>query len=223
MTEYDAVVFDNDGVLVELTEMDVLRAAARDAFADVGVPEPDERFVEAAAYGDLDGLEAVESRHDVALSALWEARERHAIDRQRALVRDGGKPFYDDVAHLADIDAALGVVSNNQHATVETVVAELDRFGLAEAVETVYGRDPTLAGAGRRKPETHYLDRALDDLGTRDALYVGDSEKDVVTAQRAGVDSVFLRRSHRSDLTLSVDPTAEFDSLAGLVGWLTGR
>ncbi|MEF8853039.1 MAG: hypothetical protein V5A28_11590 [Haloarculaceae archaeon] len=57
MADYDAVVFDNDGVLVELTPMDELRAAVRDAFADVGVEDPDEDLVELAAdHEDLDAL-----------------------------------------------------------------------------------------------------------------------------------------------------------------------
>lgn len=151
VTDYDAVVFDNDGVLVELTPMDTLRGAVREAFADVGVDDPDPEFVELAAVSeDIDALERVECRYDVSIDAT-------------------------------------------------------------------YGREPTVAGAHRRKPDTDYLDRALSDLGTRDALYVGDSETDVETARRAGVDSAFLRRPHRTDATLSVEPTDEFDSLAALV------
>lgn len=221
MTAYDAVVFDNDGVLVELTPMDVLRSAVRDAFADVGVTDPDPQLVELAAdHEDLAALETVETEHGVALDAFWEARERRAIEHQQALVRDGDKPAYDDLHRITELDAALGVVSNNQQATVDTVV---DHYDLREAVGTVYGREPTVAGARRRKPDTHYLDRALADLDTTDALYVGDSETDVLTAQRAGIDAVFLRRPHRADLNLSVTPTDEFDSLDALVDHLTGR
>lgn len=221
MTSYDAVVFDNDGVLVELTPMDALRAAVRDAFDDVGVTDPDDRLVELAAdHEDLEALAAVESEHGVSLDEFWAARERRATEHQQSLIREGGKPAYDDLHRVTDLDAALGVVSNNQQATVETVV---DHYGLHDAVGTVYGREPTVAGARRRKPDTYYLDRALDDLGTDDALYVGDSEKDVVTAQRAGVDSAFLRRPHRSDLELSVAPTCEFESLDALVDALGER
>ena len=221
MTSYDAVVFDNDGVLVELTPMDVLRTAVRDAFADVGVTDPRDRLVELAAdHEDLDALEPLESEHGVPLDEFWEARERRAIERQQALVRSGGKPAYEDLQRITELDATLGVVSNNQQATVDAIV---DHYGLRDAVTTVYGREPTVAGARRRKPDTHYLDRALADLGATDALYVGDSEKDVVTAHRAGIDSAFLRRPHRSDLELSVAPTYEFDSLDALVDALGDR
>jgi HAD superfamily hydrolase (TIGR01549 family) len=221
VTSYDAVVFDNDGVLVELTPMDTLRAAVRDAFDDVGVADPDQRLVELAAdHEDLDALDAVESTHGVSLDKFWAARERRATEHQQALVRDGGKPAYDDLHRITELDAALGVVSNNQQATVDTIV---DHYDLREAVGTVYGREPTVAGARRRKPDTHYLDRALADLGTTDALYVGDSEKDVVTAQQAGIDAAFLRRPHRSGLELSVTPTYEFESLDALVDRLVDQ
>ncbi len=42
MTEYDAVLFDNDGMLVEPPSDEALRAAAESAFAAVGVERPDE-------------------------------------------------------------------------------------------------------------------------------------------------------------------------------------
>jgi HAD superfamily hydrolase (TIGR01549 family) len=218
VTEYDAVVFDNDGVLVELTPMTVLRDAVRAAFADVGVENPDEDYVELAAdHVDLDALAAVESEYGVALEEFWPARERQAIEYQHELIRGEEKPPYEDLHRITELDAALGVVSNNQQATVDRIVVE---YGLRDAVETVYGRAPTVAGARRRKPDTYLLDAALDDLGTRNALYVGDSESDVVVAQRAGIDSAFLRRAHRADADLSVAPTHEFESLAALVDGL---
>jgi phosphoglycolate phosphatase-like HAD superfamily hydrolase len=86
--------------------------------------------------------------------------------------------------------------------------------------ETAYGRQPTLTGAARRKPEPYYIERALAELDAAEALYVGDSEKDIVAAERAGIDSVFLRRDHVTDVTLSVDPTAEVPDLWTLIDTL---
>mgnify|MGYP000235868623 CR=1 FL=1 len=217
-TEYDAVVFDNDGVLVELTEMDLLRRAARRAFADHGVADPPEAFVDHAANGDLEALSAVEESLNISLAEYWASREDHAATHQCEAVETGEKPLYEDVAELRRLDATLAVVSNNQHDTVAFIV---DHHGLDDLFEHVAGRQPTVDGARRRKPEPHYLDRALDELGTTDALYVGDSPKDIVAADRAGVDSAFLRRGHRRDAALDREPTHEFASLTGLVDALT--
>jgi phosphoglycolate phosphatase-like HAD superfamily hydrolase len=56
----------------------------------------------------------------------------------------------------------------------------------------------------------------MADLGVSDPLFVGDSESDVQVAHAAGLDSVFLRREHRADYELSVEPTYELSSLAVL-------
>lgn len=217
MTTYEAVVFDNDGVLVELTGMNVLRAAARAAFADHGITDPPDRFVERAANGDLDGLAAVEDHFDLSLAAYWASREEQAVRLQTETIRDGGKPLYEDVPAMLDLPHDKAVVSNNQHGTVQFIV---DHYGLADDFDPVIGREHTLDGANRRKPEPHYLDRALDALGTRDALYVGDSPKDVEVAHRAHIDSAFLRRDHRTETVLDHDPTYEVETLSALADQL---
>ena len=213
MTTYEAVVFDNDGVLVELTDMTVLRRAARAAFADHGISDPPDEFVEHAANGDLDSLAGIEADFDLSLAAYWASRERQAIDLQCSAIENGGKPLYDDVRALADIPGRKAVVSNNQHDTVQFIV---DHYGLGEHFEHVVGREPTLEGASKRKPETDYLDSVLHGLDTRKALYVGDSPKDVEVAHRAGIDSAFLRRDHRTETVLDHDPTYDVETLRAL-------
>ena len=216
MTEYDTIVFDNDGVLVELTGTDVLRQAARDAFADVGVERPREPLVDHAVDGNLDGLGAVERDHGVEVAEYWAAREQRAIEHQRRAIENGGKPLFDDVAALRELPHRLGVASNNQGPTVEFIV---DHYGLGDVFETVHGREPTYDGALRRKPEPDYVD---DALGAREALYVGDSPKDVTAAHRAGVDAAFLRRPHRGEAPLDREPAVRVGGLRELVDWLGG-
>jgi len=211
--EYDAIVFDNDGVIVEPTERDVLVDVVVETFRefDVDVDRSYAEWTVAAAAGPT---EAVREEHDVDAAAFWRRREEKAADAQRAAVRDGGKQVYDDVSALDAFDTPLGLVSNNQHATVEFL---LDYHGLDGWFETAYGRHPSVTGAERRKPDPHYIETALDDIGTANALYVGDSEKDVVAAQRAGIDAAFLRRDHVAGVELSVSPTYEVPDLTTLV------
>jgi phosphoglycolate phosphatase-like HAD superfamily hydrolase len=177
MTErpYDAVVFDNDGVIVEPTERARLVDAVQRTFREFGHEPP----------------------REVARRAVATA----AGPRETVGDRD---------VHL---DARLGLVSNNQ---AETVAFLVDYYGF-DQFETVYGREPSLAGARRRKPEPYYLEQALADLGAQRALYVGDSQKDVRAAHRAGIDSAFLRREHRADADLDVEPTYDLQDLHALV------
>jgi HAD superfamily hydrolase (TIGR01509 family) len=213
--EYDAILFDNDGVLVEPTDSDVLVDAVVDSFRAFGVDI--DRAI-ARRTVETDTVPVAHARnHGIDPEALWHHRELTASLAQQTHVRNGGKPVYDDVAALDHLRMPLGVVSNNQHATIEFLLAhhDLDWF------RTAHGRRPTLAGAAKRKPEPDYLERALADLGVCDALYVGDSEKDVIAARRAGIDSVFLRRDHVADVSLSATPTAEVPDLWTLVELFT--
>lgn len=210
---YDALLLDNDGVVLELTEGDRARLAraVRAAFAEFdAVPHDD--HVDDLVYGvAVDRLHDIAQTYEIAPDAIWEARDRHCSRVQREAIDAGHVGMYDDVDALYTIDRPLGMVSTNQHATIEHVVGSFDL-----PLDTYYGREPTVESLHRKKPETHYLDRALADLGTRDSLYVGDSEHDIIAAQRAGLASAFLRRNHNRDVDLSVEPTYEIESLAAL-------
>ncbi|MFB6296898.1 MAG: HAD family hydrolase [Salinirussus sp.] len=209
--EYEAVVFDNDGVIVEPTARERLVGAVREAFREFGHDPPREAVERAVATGA--GPEDTVGDREIDTGAFWQRREASAAAAQKAAIREGEKTLYRDVDALSRLDARLGLVSNNQ---AETVAFIVDYFGL-DRFETVYGRDPSVAGVERKKPDPYYLEQALDDLGTDRALYVGDSETDIVAADRAGVDSAFLRRPHRAEAELRVDPTYEVSDLRALV------
>jgi len=214
VTDYDAILFDNDGVLVEPPSHETLRAAAQAAFEAVGVENADESHVEDVMHGVTPELLGdVCGAYGIDRSAFWEARDRRAAAAQRAEFREGDRDRYDDVAALADLEQDFGVVSSNQHATIEFV---LEFFAFEALFDTYYGRELSVESIRRKKPDPHYLERALDDLGTESALFVGDSESDVEAARRAGIDSAFVRRSHREGVALSVEPTYEVEDLWGV-------
>lgn len=213
--EYEAVILDNDGVLVEPTDTDVIVDAVVKSFEAFDV-----QIDCSLARRTVDeGIVPVDlaREHDIDPEALWHYRELNVSLAQQTHVRHGGKPVYEDVSALRKLDVPLGVVSNNQHATIEFLLAHHD----LPAFETAYGRRPTLAGAADRKPEPVYIEQALGDLSAERALYVGDSEKDIVAADRAGIDSAFLRRDHVADTELSTEPTFEVTDFRELVTQLT--
>ena len=213
---YDAVIFDNDGVLSTMTDQSVLARAVRAAFAALGVTDPDPADVEALCFGVTpETLSAVADRYGLAERALWLRRDLRSSLVQEREIWAGRKARYDDVRALSRIDLPMGVVSSNQHRTVRTV---LEAFGLDGQFETVYGREMDPRSLQRKKPNPHYLHRAIEDLGAENPLFVGDSESDVEAAAAAGVDSAFLRREHRADTILSREPTTEIETLETLPG-----
>ena len=216
---YDAVLLDNDGVIVGRTRYEVLQESAFDAFETVGVePEPDDAETLAVAVSPAE-LRGIADRYGVDPAALWEARDRAAHERQREEIRAGRKDIYEDVAVLRDVDAPLGIVSSNQQATVDFV---LEHFGVGELFGTALGREPTPASLRRKKPDPHYVERALDQLDAETALFVGDNESDVEAAHNAGIDSAFIRRPHRREFDLDVTPTYDVSDLHELVAICRG-
>jgi HAD superfamily hydrolase (TIGR01549 family) len=216
MPSDDAVLFDNDGVLVDPPADETKRAAARDAFREVGVETPATDHLD-AIIGSVtpDLLHEVAAAYDLDPGELWDARERHDERSQFEQFEAGARSTYEDVGVVSELDHPRGIVSSNHHSTVAFI---LDYFDLGGAFDTYYGRPMTIESLTLKKPNPYYLDRALADLDATSGVYIGDSESDVVAAHRAGLDSVFLRREHNRGLELSVEPTYEVESLDALPG-----
>ncbi|MFB6242828.1 MAG: HAD family hydrolase [Halobaculum sp.] len=217
---YDAVVLDNDGVLVGRTSYEVLREATWNAFDTLSIDDPNPEDVESMVVGVTpEDLDAVADRYGVSPEDLWAARDLHAHEHQRREIRAGRKDLYTDVSVLRNIDAPLGIVSSNQQQTVDYV---LDHFGVRELFDTAIGRKPTPDSLRKKKPNSYYLDRALSELDAETALFVGDNESDLRAADNAEIDSAFIRRPHRRDFDLSVTPTYDVTDLHELVAICRG-
>ena len=166
MTAYDALVYDLDGTLVRLdVDWDRVTEASATVLAARGV--------------DTDGM------------SLWDVLEVATARGLRATVeeticeheRDGAQTA--DRLGLADrlpADVPVAVCSLNCEAACRIA---LERHELDSHVSAIVGRDTV---------ETHKPDpeplltavRALDAQPSR-SLFVGDTERDERTAQRAGV------------------------------------
>lgn len=212
MTVYDAVLFDSDGVLVEPPAPARQRDATKAAFRAVGIGDPEPTHVRDIVGGTtVDGLRDICAAYDLDPETFWEVRQRHDEQSQIEAFRANARNRYDDVEAIAELPPNRGIVSNNHHSTI---AFKLAFFDLHPLFDTFYGRQMTVEGLERKKPNTHYIERALTDLSAETALYVGDRESDVRAAHRAGLDSAFLRRPHSRDVELSVTPTFEIDSLS---------
>jgi len=180
--------------------------------------EPSESDIELFYSGagiTVERIGYVCDRHGIELKEFWPELERQVTELQLQMIERGERELYDDHTVVTTLSAAvdLALVSNNTHATIEFLV---DYFELEDHFETMYGRDPTVDGYRRRKPDPHYIERALTDLGTQKALYVGDGPDDVIAAHRAGLDSVFVRRAHRDSPDWTDEPTYTIDQLTDL-------
>ncbi len=165
--EYGAIVYDLDGTLVDL-EVD-WEAARRDAAAVLGA-----RGVDTAEMGLWAVLEAAEPNgaFDRVNEAIAE-HEREGARRARRL----------ETADALPHEVPVGVCSLNSESACRIA---LELHGIDVHVDALVGRDTVET----YKPDPAPLLETIRRIGGRptDALFVGDSERDAVTADRAGVD-----------------------------------
>ncbi len=108
----------------------------------------------------------------------------------------------------------LGICTNKPLSPCEAVLAHL---GLDGHFATVWGGD-SLAS---RKPDPAPLHAAFDALGDGPRIYVGDSEVDAETAERAGVPFLLYTEGYRKTPVHDLPHHAAFNDFAQLPGLVT--
>ena len=211
MTTYDTVLFDSDGVLVTPPAAETQATATHEAFESLGIEDVDPGVVDELVDGvSPDRIREFCGRYGLEPEHFWETWEHHDEQSQFEQFRAGSRDRYNDLEAIGRIAQPCGVVSNNHHSTIAFV---LEHFDLEAWFDRYYGRPKTLESLSLQKPNTHYLERALADFEAANALYIGDSEHEVIAAHDAGMDSVFIRRRHTADVSLRVEPTYDVDGL----------
>ncbi|WP_416841002.1 HAD family hydrolase [Haloferax sp. DFSO52] len=167
LADFDAVVYDLDGTLVNL------RVDWDDAATDVALVLRD-AGIEATSMDLWDMLDVADEagvRDELEL-------ELASHERQGAWVSDL-LPLAD---YLPDDGVPSGVCSLNAE---DACRVALDVHDLSHHVDAVVGRDTVAT----RKPDPEPLLTTLDrmDADPDSAVFVGDSARDEVTAERAGV------------------------------------
>jgi len=169
---YAGVVYDLDGTLVRLAvDWAAVATDVIEVYESVGVD---------ATGADLWGLLERADDHGIA-----EAVEATISRHERAGARESHRLALAD--ELRDQSVPVGVCSLNCERACRIA---LETHGVAEAVETVVGRDTVES----HKPAPEPLLAAVSGLNVEpsETLFVGDSPRDRTTAERAGTDFRFV-------------------------------
>ncbi|WP_049908816.1 MULTISPECIES: HAD family hydrolase [Halorubrum] len=180
LADYEAVVYDLDGTLVELAvDWDAVAEAALDVYAEHARIPPTEELWKLLGAADEYGIRD-EVEEAIAVHERAGARDSARLplgDRLRTVTGDsGGHP-------------PAGVCSLNCEAACRVAV---ETHGLGDALvsRAILGRD----SVGSHKPDPESLLASIDRLGgtPETALFVGDSRPDAVAAERGGVDFAWV-------------------------------
>lgn len=166
--EWRGVILDLDGTILELAvDWAAVDEQVSAKFRELGYSVPAEDAWEMLAYAD--------EREDRApIEDIISTAEIHGAEDSSAL------PLADS---LPEIERPVAVCTLNCEKAARVA---LESHELDQHIETVVGRDTVAAW----KPDPLPLITAVERISRRpqDSVFVGDSQRDAITADRAGVD-----------------------------------
>lgn len=211
LEQYKAVIFDWDGTLVDTCQL-VLDAHNHVRITYGEKPWTMDDFMGRASqsareyYPKVYGDQAEEAQ-----KLLYQYVEENHLKHLQKMM------FSEEV--LNSISLPMGIVSNKRHNTLHI---EINHLGWGHYFQTSIG-----AGhAAKDKPDPAPLLMAINEIDNsltpQDILYVGDTETDLMTAQRTGCDVAFIQSDKkRPDLINEYSPKYAWDDLKPL--WEASR
>ena len=215
MKNYDTVIFDLDGTL--LNTLEDLADAVNFVMRANQYPE---RTVEEVRCFVGNGIRRL----------MEQAVPKHVIGEEFERVFEEFKNYYTEhcqintcayegimslLSCLYEKRYAMAIVSNKNHAAV----CELNDIYFKEYINVAIGQKDGI----RKKPAPDTVIQALKELGKdkEKAIYVGDSEVDFATAKNSGMDSALVTWGFRTVEELAeFSPTAFIDKPEELLGVL---
>lgn len=191
---YEAIIFDLDGTLLDTLED--LEAAVNAALSFCGLPLRSREEVRLFVGNGIAKLmeRAVGERMDCFEKAFAEFKRYYALH-----CKEQTKPYHGilELLHiLKEKGVKTAVLSNKADFAVKLLAEEYFDGLLMEAV----GENE--AQGIRKKPAPDALYAVMENLQTKNAVYVGDSEVDVQTAKNAGVDCICVTWGFRDKACL---------------------
>lgn len=194
--KYSTVIFDLDGTLLDT--IDDLAGSANHALVAMGyeaLPLDLVRSYVGHGIRDLVSKCIPGGLDNPKFEECFAEFKRHYY----AHCADATRPYagmVELVKKLSEKEYKLAIVSNKADAPVNTLN---DKF-FGNYISLAIGERPEL----KKKPDPAAVEFALKELGSEkfEAVYIGDSEVDVKTAENSGIDCILVSWGFRSKQTL---------------------
>lgn len=197
---YSSVIFDMDGVLLNsLVNGEEWKYRAVDrALKDKDI-DPDDltQGDKNAVLGDQGYKACLKKSSSLGVDPreIWSIVAQETTEARREELDEGGFELYpgvkDTIKALHQRDIPMAVISNAPESAVKMMV---ESFDLKQYFK-FYAGIRNFEDLRARKPHPNHLELAKAELKRNPFIYVGDSDSDLEAAERAGMDSIWIRRS----------------------------
>ena len=214
-TKIKYAVFDLDGTLLDT--LDDLTNSVNYVLENFGMPKrsrSDYRKFFGSGIAYAVRCAAPEGTNEEVISDMVALFRKH----YNVHCMDNTRP-YNGIPEMMRALAARGyklaIVSNK----IDSAVKELNKRFFADCVSVAIGEKPGV----KRKPARDMVDAALAELGSAggDAVYIGDSEVDLLTAENSGLPCIAVLWGFRDkDLLLEKGAAIFAETPADIIGLL---
>lgn len=195
--KYNTIIFDMDGIIINSMEDEEWKYnAVEEALDELNVENKNKQIYD-ALLGDMGYKKCLEVCNSFGIDAreAWELvatktteHRIKEIEEERIKLLPGFEEFRD---FLNNFNVKKGVISNAPMNAVELTVRSFDLKSFFDFYLGVRDFDDLQV----RKPHPNHLEIARAELKREPCIYIGDAESDIIAAQRAGMDSAWVKRS----------------------------
>lgn len=217
--EYNSVIFDMDGVILDYEgeNFNWIYSLVRDALEQKDVDAENLSRSELDAFlGERGVQDCVEicNKYDVDARTVWTELADATTYARAERIENGNFCLFPEakgvLRQLHEEGMEMALVSNAPESAIEVMI---ENYGLRKYFEYFRGIS-SFDDLSDRKPHPDHLNFAKAELKHGPFVFVGDSESDIIAAQNAGMDSVWINRDGGS---IDTRPDYEIEDLEELL------
>lgn len=209
MKRYDTYLFDGDGTLFDTADL-VVHCFQYVAEKHCGISVSREAIL--SGYGlPLKGQLVKQLGEDADIETIIQ----DFIDYQVQIIDEDVSLFpgvWETLAELKQTGSKLAVVTSRKPFSLGRILKNTD---IAQFFDTLVTPDDTTLHKPNPEPALLALSRL--ERKPSEAVFVGDSQYDILSGNRAGTDTVFVNWSHLGIETVPIEPTWMIDEMTDLV------
>lgn len=192
--EYDAVIFDMDGVILDsgLDNFEWMDEIRRKKASEMGFEYSHDDAIQIVQSTDMSQIEELMDRKGMTLKEIEEIEHR-VQNAKISLIEHGAIRLFSETERiLQEIDRPLGLATNSPKKTAKFTLRYFginNYFDAFEALEL----DGLENYVQNKKPHPYMLEKVIDELDAENPVMVGDTSADIKAAENAGIDSILVQ------------------------------